>query len=188
MAETDPVDAELLAAYRTGNQTALGLLITRYERPLYAFILKMAGRSEADDLYQETWIRAIRALGTFDDRKPLSWLFRIARNLMVDRARRTRRWVPLETDEGSEQWASSMPDPAAKAANRDLSLRISRAVAGLPPEQREVFLMRTEGDLAFKDIAEIQKVSINTALARMQYALGKLRVELKDDMEQEGRP
>ena len=59
--------------------------------------------------------------------------------------------------------------------------RIAAAVAKLPAEQREVFLMRMEGDLPFKEIARIQKVSINTALARMQYALNKLRQDLKSD-------
>ncbi len=179
MEERDPIDAELLAAYRTGDREALGTLVARYERPLYGFILRMAGNSDADDLYQETWIRAIRALGSFDDRKPLSWLFRIARNLMVDRSRRAHRWVPLDNDSGEDRWPSSTPSPAESTAGLDLSERIRMAVDLLPAEQREVFLMRTEGDLPFKEIAKLQQVSINTALARMQYALEKLRGTLK---------
>ncbi|MFO7535190.1 MAG: sigma-70 family RNA polymerase sigma factor [Kiritimatiellia bacterium] len=180
MPESQPSDAGLLAAYRAGDQMALGKLIVRYERPLYAFILRMTGRGEADDLYQETWVRAIRALATFDDRKPLSWLFRIARNLVVDRARRAKRWVPLESESGVEHWPAGGMEPGKEAADRDLGRRIGQAVALLPSEQREVFLMRTEGDLAFKEIARLQGVSINTALARMQYALEKLRTALKD--------
>lgn len=181
MAERDPTDAGLLAAYRAGDKAALGEFVTRYERPLYAFILRMAGPSDADDVYQETWIRAIRAMGTFDDRKPLSWLFRISRNLMVDRSRRAKRWVPLDSDSGEDRWPSDGPSPADSVAGRDLDERIRQAVDRLPPEQREVFLMRTEGGLAFKEIARLQKVSINTALARMQYALEKLRITLKSD-------
>ena len=183
MDEREPADLALLAAYRAGDKAALGTLVTRYERPLYAFILRMANPSDADDLYQETWIRAIRALGTFDDRKPLSWLFRIARNLMVDRSRRAKRWVPLESESGEDRWASTLPSPADQASGHDLAVRIRQAVDRLPLEQREVFLMRTEGDLPFKEIARLQKVSINTALARMQYALEKLRVALKDCLE-----
>lgn len=183
MDERDPADLALLAAYRVGDKAALGRLVKRYERPLFAFILRMASPSEADDLFQETWIRAIRALDTFDDRKPLSWLFRIARNLMVDRSRRAKRWVPLESETGEDRWASPLPSPAEMASDNDLGVRIRQAVDRLPIEQRDVFLMRTEGDLPFKEIAKLQKVSINTALARMQYALEKLRVALKDSVE-----
>jgi RNA polymerase sigma-70 factor, ECF subfamily len=179
MEEREPTDADLLVAYRTGDKGALGVFVTRYERPLYSFILRMAGASDADDVYQETWIRAIRGLDAFDDRKPLSWLFRIARNLMVDRSRRARRWVPLDNESGEDRWPSDGPSPADLTAGADLGERIRKAVALLPAEQREVFLMRTEGALPFKEIAKLQRVSINTALARMQYALEKLRVLLK---------
>ncbi len=185
MSEREPKDGVLLAAYRAGDKGALGLFVTRYERPLYAFILRMSSPSDADDLYQETWIRAIRALGTFDDRKPLSWLFRIARNLMVDRARRARRWVPLDNDSGEDRWPSNTPSPAEVVTGLDMTERIRESVALLPHEQREVFLMRTEGGLPFKEIARLQKVSINTALARMQYALEKLRGRLKDLLDEE---
>ncbi len=71
--------------------------------------------------------------------------------------------------------------PDAQVAGHDLGRRMDAAVGGLPLEQREVFLMRMEGNLPFKTIAEIQKTSINTALARMQYALAKLREQLKED-------
>jgi RNA polymerase sigma factor (sigma-70 family) len=187
MADKDTSDSDLLAAYRAGEKAALGTLIARYERPLYTFILRMVGHSESDDVYQETWIRAIRALGEFDDRKPLSWLFRIARNLVIDRSRRAGRWVPLDSDSGEDRWPSGRPDPAELAGDADVVRRIRLAVESLPPDQREVFLMRTDGDLPFKDIARLQKVSINTALARMQYALDKLRTALKDDFQEEGR-
>ncbi len=188
MAERDQEEMALLAAYRAGDKAALGLLVKRYERPLFAFILRMASPSEAEDLYQETWIRAIRALARFDDRKPLSWLFRIARNLMVDQSRRAKRWVPLDSETREDRWVSDLPSPAAAASCHDLAIRIRQAVDRLPLEQREVFLMRTEGDLPFKEIARLQKVSINTALARMQYALEKLRVALSDPMMEGGRP
>jgi RNA polymerase sigma-70 factor (ECF subfamily) len=83
---------------------------------------------------------------------------------------------------------SDLPGPD-QLINRedDPRPRIAEAVKTLPEEQKEVFLLRTEGDLSFKEIAEIQKVSINTALGRMQYALAKLREELKDDYHLVGR-
>jgi len=74
--------------------------------------------------------------------------------------------------------------PSSISAAGELGIRIDVAVAELPAEQREVFVMRMQGDVSFKEIAEIQGVSINTALARMQYAVRKLRAVLQTDYEE----
>lgn len=79
---------------------------------------------------------------------------------------------------------NQLPSPAETLEAQDLHQRIKKAVGTLPTEQREVFLMRMEADLPFKDIAKIQNTSINTALARMTYALDKLRKVLADDFVQ----
>jgi RNA polymerase sigma factor (sigma-70 family) len=77
-------------------------------------------------------------------------------------------------------------DPAQSVAAHDLGHHIEQLVEQLPPEQKEVFVMRTQAHIAFKEIARIQGVSINTALARMHYALGKLREELAGEYGPEG--
>jgi RNA polymerase sigma-70 factor (ECF subfamily) len=82
-----------------------------------------------------------------------------------------------------ETLASPTPNPGQRAEAADLGARIGRAVAELPTDLREVFLLRTQAELPFKEIAAIQAVSINTALARMQYALNRLRKALADDYE-----
>jgi len=173
-------DHDLLRAGRRGENEALEALIERYQRPLYTFLLRMVGPSHADDLFQETWRRALHAMPRFDDRNLLGWLFRIARNLAVDRARREGRWVPLDDGVREMAWRSPDSSPDRAMVNRELEEKIRAAVARLPPEQREVFLMRMEGQLPFQTIADIQGVSINTALARMQYALQKLRKALAE--------
>ncbi|MCO5061241.1 MAG: sigma-70 family RNA polymerase sigma factor [Kiritimatiellae bacterium] len=172
--------------YRAGNAVALDNLIEHTRRPLYAFINKMMeGHADADEIFQETWVRAIQNLNRYRDDKLLSWLFRIAHNLIIDRIRKRTRLTSFEqasTDEGqsfAERLAEPSPSPADTAASNDLQAHIGAAVQQLPPEQREVFLLRTEADLPFKEIARIQGVSINTALARMQYAVHKLRSELR---------
>jgi RNA polymerase sigma-70 factor (ECF subfamily) len=185
-------DVEWLSAYRRGDAEALGKLVDHYRRPLYAFILRMTeGRSDADEVFQEVWFRAIRNIGSYRDDRFLSWLFRIAHNLIIDRARKARPMVGLADSDGGDaienKVASPEPSPAGDAAGRDLGRRIAEAVRKLPPEQRAVFLMRMEGDVPFREIAKIQGTSINTALARMQYALQKLRAELKGDFEALGR-
>jgi len=184
----EPSDHDLLAEYRAGNAEALGRLVERYRRPLFGFILNMTeGRQDADELFQETWFRAIRAIDTYRDHKLLSWLFRIAHNLVIDRARKARpvAEAPRDADRPEDDPVNRLPDtavrPDAGAHGRDLGERIRRAAATLPAEQREVFWLRMNANLAFKEIARLQGTSINTALGRMQYALAKLRDELKDD-------
>ena len=183
----DVSDSELLVQYRNGSVQALEQLVERYRRPLFGFILNMMSRrEEADDVFQEVWFRVIKSLDRYRDEKFLSWLFRIARNLMIDRYRKRK---PLVSLEGENQQGIALEDAIPDArrvaseqvAQRDVAGRIAAAVASLPTEQKEVFVMRMEGEFSFKDIAGIQCVSINTALARMQYALGKLRKLLKDE-------
>lgn len=184
----DQEDAELLAAYLAGNVEALGGLVEKYKRPLFGFILRFSeGRGEADEIFQEVWVRAIKNMKHYRHKSLLSWLFRIAHNLMIDRSRRVRFLVSLDTpanEEGlpfGEQIAVMRPGPDAEAEGRSIGLRIEAAASQLPVEQREVFWLRMQAGLSFKEIAKIQKCSINTALARMQYAVSKLRKELANE-------
>ncbi len=187
MSEMQPIEREWLEQYRRGDLDALGKLVEQYRRPLYSFILKMTeGRGDPEEIFQETWIRAIRSLDRFDDQNLLGWLFRIAHNLIIDRARKARGMIqPSPTTEQTttswfDQVAASSLGPATVTAGRELGCRIQEALESLPAKQKEVFLLRMEGDLSFKEIARIQGVSINTALARMHYAVRKLRGLLKD--------
>jgi RNA polymerase sigma-70 factor (ECF subfamily) len=179
-----------IAAYRAGDADALGRLVEHYRRPLFSFILRMMeGHADAEEVFQETWFRAIKNMDRYAEKSFLSWLFRIAHNLVIDRARRRRPMVDLDamSEDGEraleQQIASPGVTPDGQVAGRDIGGRIAAALARLPAEQREVFVLRTEADLAFKEIARMQGVSINTALARMQYALAKLRTELAGDYE-----
>ena len=182
-------EIQWLAEYRKGNVESLGKLVEHYRRPLYAFILKMTqNHADADEVFQEVWFRAIRSMDTYKQEKFLSWLFRIAHNLVIDRVRKARPMVDLQrhAEDGDEdpiesRVASHRVGPDTEASSREIGHRIVAAVEKLPDDQKEVFLMRTEADLSFKEIARIQRVSINTALARMQYALSKLRMELQGD-------
>ncbi|MBN1268832.1 MAG: sigma-70 family RNA polymerase sigma factor [Kiritimatiellae bacterium] len=179
-----------LAAYRRGDSEALGKLVEHYRRPLFGFILSMTqGQGDAEEIFQEVWFRAIKNLDRYRPKSFLSWLFRIAHNLVIDRARKRKPEASLdENPEGgrplADRVAARGPDPAAQTGSRDLARRIAAAAEHLPAEQKEVFLLRTRAELPFREIAKIQGVSINTALARMQYALAKLREALREDYEE----
>jgi len=181
-------DSDLLSRYRRGDVNALSELVEKYRRPLFAYMLGMTEkRGDVDELFQEVWLRVIRKLGGYRQRSFYGWLIRIAHNLIIDRARRCKPDYSLDAqtkDEGrplAEKIPDGHADAAALAADGDLGKRIAAAVGELPMAQREVFLMRAHSGLSFKEIASIQKVSINTALARMQYALAKLRSLLRSE-------
>jgi RNA polymerase sigma-70 factor, ECF subfamily len=189
----DEQDGELLDRYLKGEVPALEELVEKYRRRLYGFVLNMtAGREDADEIFQEVWLRAIRGVPCYKQRNFFGWLVRIAHNLVIDRARRRRPTVSLdeETDDGrtlGQLMPSQAPDPGGLAEAGDLGRRIAQAVAALPAQQKETFLLRVQAGLSFKEIAAVQRVSINTALARMQYALAKLRPLLKHDYKALGR-
>jgi RNA polymerase sigma-70 factor (ECF subfamily) len=177
-----------LAEYRRGSVDSMEKLVEYFRRPLFGFILKMTeGREDAEEIFQEVWFRVIRNLDSYREKRFISWLFRIAHNLIIDRARKARPMAglhpsePGQEDEIEARIPSPGINPALQVEDQDLGRRIATAVGHLPQEQKEVFLMRMEGDLPFREIAKIQGTSINTALARMQYALAKLRDELKAD-------
>ena len=181
----DNEDAILLAAYRDGDAEALGRLVEKYKRPLFGFLSRFAARpGEADEWFQETWVRAIRHMNLFRQKNLLSWLFRIAHNLVIDQARRRKPDCSLDAPhpETGRPLSDHVPaeslSPALEAAGRDLGRHIEAAANLLPVEQREVFWLRMAADLPFKEIARIQRCSVNTALGRMQYAIAKLRAAL----------
>ncbi|MBO5688689.1 MAG: sigma-70 family RNA polymerase sigma factor [Lentisphaeria bacterium] len=177
-------DYELICQYLAGDEQAFETLYTRHRKVLYGYLSGLLpGRSaEADEIFQLTWLKVIDQLKNYRDQGCFTaWLFRIARNLLIDRVRKNkhadsmtsldREDVPLPAaPPGSEPWRTM--DEA------DLGRAIRNALAELPEEQQEVFLMRSDAELPFKEIARVQQCSINTVLARMQYALKHLRKSL----------
>lgn len=189
----DNTDIECINNYLAGDANALEPLVEKYKRPLYSFILKMTeGREDTDEIFQETWFRALKNIHKFKHKNFLNWMFRIAHNLVIDRARRNRKNISMQTSVGSDSHDSTLEDhlaapglsPAEEAGGNSLGKQISSAVETLSPEQKEVFMLRMYGNISFKEIAKIQKCSINTCLARMQYALTKLRSVLKEEYDE----
>ena len=183
---TDLSDGVLLDRYRKrGDVGSLEILVNRYRRRLFGFILNMTeGRDDADEIFQEVWLRVIKKVGGYEHRQSfLGWLVRIARNVVIDKWRKQAKLVSMEQAADanivSEMFVDRQPDPASRAASKELGRQIAAAIASLPTEQKEVVVMRVRSNLSFREIAQAQGVSINTALARMQYGLTKLRRVLK---------
>lgn len=166
-----------------GDADALCELVDVYRRPLYSFILHLTnGRDDTDEIFQEVWIKAIRALPRYQHRQRFSsWLFKIAHRTIIDRFRKTKPLFSFDTisDTLDQPDTADQYTPLKHLADNELGAEIATAVAALPADQREVFLLRMESDLSFKEIARIQHTSINTALARMAYARDKLRQHLE---------
>ncbi len=180
-------DNVLIEAFLAGDEGALERLFERYRRPIYNYLhgIFSGDSAVADDVFQETWMRIINALPKFGDLGNFAgWAFRIAHNQAMQsfRRQRTRDKVGALTADGElPESAAARADgaPDAVAHSGEITERLEAALAKLPPEQREVFLMRRE-DMSFREIAAIQKCPLNTALSRMRYVTMFLRKELED--------
>ncbi len=183
-----PTDESLVTAYvENGDQRAFRILVERHQERVFGFLLGMVrNREVANDLFQETYIRVISALhkqrGSYTRQgKFLGWTLRIARNAALDHLRSRKRWqdVSNSSDEDESSYWDRLPDeaPLMDALMHDSEQKdfLNSCVDSLPPEQREVLLLRHEAELTFREIAEITDCSINTALGRMRYALLNLR-------------
>lgn len=181
-------DQVLLNRYLTGNQNAISQLIERHSRRVKDYIRMMVKDSDAaDDIFQETFIKAVRVIddGRYTDNgKFLSWVLRIAHNQVIDyfRAQKQNRQVN-EADSGYDVLGSlriSERNIEDALICEQIEEDVRRLVELLPEEQREVVMMRYYSELSFKEIAEQTGVSINTALGRMRYALINLRKMIRE--------
>ncbi|HYY51996.1 MAG TPA: RNA polymerase sigma factor [Myxococcales bacterium] len=181
-------DEELLAAYQQGDPGAFESLLRRYRAPLYTFLLRMLGdREKAEDLAQETFLRIVKGASGWEHRARFqTWLFTIARNLCVDQSRRDRfrRADSLDAEgrDGEPPLVESVPgagiDPERGAASAKVRPLLQKALLSLPAEQREVFILREQAGVPFREIAEMTGVNENTVKSRMRYALEGLRKAL----------
>lgn len=182
MATTQTPDALLVNKYVAGDENALAILIKRHQSKIYGFIYsKIADRDLADDIFQDTFVKVIRTLKSKsynEEGKFLSWVMRIASNLIIDHFRRNKKMPMLrETEEFSI--FSVLKDSSLNIENEMISLQVQedlkKIIEELPEDQKEVLIMRIYQDLSFKEISDLTGVSINTALGRMRYALMNMR-------------
>jgi RNA polymerase sigma-70 factor (ECF subfamily) len=176
-------DQELVQAYIKGDQSAIESLINRHRSKVYTYILlTIKNQQLAEDLFQETFIKVIQSLrgGKYrDNGRFLSWVIRIAHNLIIDHFRKEKQMNSVSNDDTEVDLFNSkkLSDENIEEMiiNSQIKTEIRILINKLPDDQREVVLLRHYGGLSFKEIADQTDVSINTALGRMRYALINLR-------------
>ncbi len=181
-------DRALLGHYLAGDSSAISQLIERHSRRVRDYIRMMVkDRDLAEDIFQETFIKAVRVIdeGRYvDSGKFLSWVLRIAHNQVIDHFRSQKQDKSVSESDAGYDVLGTLRFAEPTVEDRIVGEQIAEEVRGLvdllPEEQREVVRMRYYANLSFKEIAEQTGVSINTALGRMRYALINLRRLIKE--------
>ena len=169
-----------MLAYRQGDAEAFETLYGRHKGPLYRFVLRsVRERGQAEELYQEIWMRVIEARGRYTVQAKFStWLYAIAHHRLVDHWR--RRGLQLVDLEGADTAAHRAYEPEPRAEGREDLRRLAAALAALPELQRETFLLHEEGGMTLAEIAATTGSTGEAVKSRLRYALVRLRKAMDD--------
>ncbi|MBS1545031.1 MAG: sigma-70 family RNA polymerase sigma factor [Bacteroidetes bacterium] len=185
MIESRCCDSQLVSLYQQGNEEAFEVLLHRHKSRIYtAIYLIVKDRYKAEDLLQETFIKAVNTIksGRYNEEgKFLPWISRIAHNLAIDSFRRSKRYPEIVLEDGSlvfNSMAFSEDSAESTRIAQETQVRLRDLIKELPAEQKQVLIMRRYMDMSFQEIADRTGVSINTALGRMRYALINLRKKM----------
>ena len=179
-------DRELITLYIDGNEKAFEVLLMRHKDKIYRFIyLKVRDHVLAEDIFQEAFVKIINTLkiGSYNEEgKFLPWAMRIAHNLVIDHFRKSSKVRMISESSSMKDDFNIFSTLSLEDKNvqeqmsyDELEKQMVDLIEYLPLSQREILKMRIFQDISFKDIAELEDISINTALGRMRYALINLR-------------
>ena len=182
------VDAQLIEKFREGDIDAFNLLVRRWEKNVFNFVLRYMGdREESKDVCQQTFVRTYRKLNRLKEPEKFStWLYQIAINICRDelKKRHRRKTYSLQQLEdksnGFENHLSKLgpgdrTHPENEVYQNDLAQLLNRALQTIPEEQRLVIIMKEYQGLKFTEIADVLKTPVNTVKSRMYYGLRALR-------------
>ncbi|MGL4575081.1 MAG: sigma-70 family RNA polymerase sigma factor [Burkholderiaceae bacterium] len=183
-------DARLMARYAQGDAKSFDLLYARHRVWLYRVLLRnLRDEALAQDVFQDTWLTIVRTASTYTPSAKFStWLYGLARQRLIDQLRKlqTQPETAFATfnDEDAREALEDIadvqaPDPADRASWQQFGAALGAALADLPAEQREVFVLWVEADLTVEEIAQATQSSIEAAKSRLRYARAKLRAQLK---------
>jgi RNA polymerase sigma-70 factor (ECF subfamily) len=182
-------DQELIKTYLDGHDKAFEILLKRHKDKIYTSIYLFVKDSEkANDIFQDVFIKIVDTLrkGKYNhEGKFLQWAMRISYNMCVDNFRRNKRRTKVsatETFDIFDVLESNDENMETTMIKSQMHQRVRKLVDQLPPEQKEVVILRHYADMSFKEISQLTRVSINTALGRMRYALINMR-KMADERE-----
>jgi RNA polymerase sigma-70 factor (ECF subfamily) len=182
-------DYELIQRFIKGEQSCFDQIIRRHKNKVFAYIsLYIRDQALAEDLFQDTFMKVFQSVkaGKYQDNgKFISWVMRIAHNLIIDHFRRIKQMNTVSNDDYESDLFNSKKLADATVEDdiirRQIQKDVRKMIARLPDDQREVVILRHYAGLSFKEIAEITEVSINTALGRMRYALINMRKLMQEN-------
>ena len=179
-------DSDLVKSYIEGDERSLEMLIKRHKQRIYNFIYsKVFDRDLTEDIFQDTFIKVIRTLklGNYNEEgKFVSWVMRIAHNLVIDHFRKNSRIPKFESSNDFDIFSvlkDNEIDVENKMIKDQILIEVKKIINLLPDDQKEVLVYRYYNELSFKEISKKTGVSINTSLGRMRYALINLRNIIK---------
>ena len=170
-------DETLLAAMGAGDADAAAVFVRRFQSRVYGLALTMLRDPDvAEDVAQETFVRAWRHAATYDPRRGRvpTWLLTIARNASLDRAR-LRAATPVDPDIVTAELDRAQPDDGLDVADRD---RLRSAIAALPDDQRRALVLAMYAGRTAREISELDGVPLGTVKTRIRSAMSKLRATL----------
>lgn len=183
--ETRASDVELIHRVQSGDTGAFDELMKRYAASVYKVTYSLTrNHADADDLSQETFIRAYRAIARFDENYHFyTWIRRIAVNLCFNHLKRGKkfRFVPLPMADGEAE-SVDIADPRPQSADSGLSRDLDRALTKLPPDQRAVFVLRVNEEMSYDEISKALSIPVGTVMSRLNRAREKLRELLREYM------
>ena len=180
-------DESLMQAYSAGDARAFEVLYTRHRGPFWRYLTRLIGSSaEGEELFQDAWQRVIVARESYvasssdSSGSPFrAWLFRIGHNLAMDRLRHKNIAPESSMDDNVLQFpAHSEAEPEHMSISAEAHQRLMQSLAELPHEQREVVLLRAEGELSLEEIGALTGHGRETVKSRLRYALAKLKQSL----------
>jgi len=189
------VDRDLVARVIAGERDAYRVLVEKYQSRALAIALEIVkSREDAEDIVQESFVKAYLSLGEFRNQSAFyTWLYRIVYNMAIDFKRKVARrgGEALEYDEGSsegalEEFSGRVAGPHEAIVEKEQRARIARVVADLSPEHRAVIVLREVEGLSYDDIARVTGVTKGTVMSRLHYARKRMQGAL-GDIAPEGR-
>jgi RNA polymerase sigma-70 factor (ECF subfamily) len=163
------------ARLKRGDPSAFDALLNRYQNRLFRYLVRLVGNTaQAEDLFQQTWLRVITRIDRYDERKPFEpWLFAVARNLTMDTLRRVS---PESLDESrAASLISEEPGHLERLLDHERRSILERKLLELPAMYREAITLRFEEEMTFEEMAMVLEAPVSTVKSRVQRALSTLR-------------